>query len=134
MTRVACALLALSLGVSGCHETLDLAARRDGGTPTCRPTGAPCSYRSDCCGGACNAARCQDHSRGDASSLGESEASSPRMCVAACTTHAQCGSSCPPNPRGASCCDTLGGVCYAAMTATCPMLVDEDTGMTATSM
>lgn len=52
-----------------------------------------------------------------------------RMCVASCTTDSQCATSCPANPRGANCCDTLAGTCYAAMVAVCPVTTPEDGGM-----
>lgn len=56
------------------------------------------------------------------------DARSGSMCVASCTTDSQCATSCPANPRGANCCDTLAGVCYAAMVAVCPVTTTEDGG------
>lgn len=56
------------------------------------------------------------------------DARSGTMCVASCTTDSQCATSCPANPRGANCCDTLAGVCYAAMVAVCPVTTTEDAG------
>lgn len=56
------------------------------------------------------------------------DAPTTRMCVPSCTMDSQCASSCPANPRGANCCDTLAGVCYAAMVAVCPVTTPEDGG------
>ena len=48
------------------------------------------------------------------------------MCVATCTSDSQCQTSCPANPLGANCCDTIAGVCYAAMVAVCPASMPGD--------
>lgn len=50
------------------------------------------------------------------------------MCVPTCTIDIECQNSCPSNPAGANCCDAMLGVCYAAVTPSCPV-VDSDGGM-----
>lgn len=126
MIRFACACACLMLVLPGCHETFDLGARRDASALACSAAGAACARHAECCGGVCEGARCQGDAMWDASSS--------LACVPTCTTHAECAASCPPNPRGASCCDTLGGICYAAMTAVCSESVPVDTGMMTSGM
>lgn len=46
------------------------------------------------------------------------------MCVPTCTTDLECQNSCPANPAGANCCDMMMGVCFAAVTPTCPSAQD----------
>lgn len=56
------------------------------------------------------------------------------VCVASCTRDSECATSCPANPRGANCCDTLARTCYAAMVATCPATAPPEDGGMMTSM
>jgi hypothetical protein len=112
-----CAVAILLMGIIGCDERR---ARVDAGTDAFVP-------RVD-------AYIAPPHdafvSRDAGRDVGRDAFSGGSMCVARCTTDAQCASSCPPAAGGGTnCCDRGTGSCFPYRFAMCPAAAP-DAGMT----